>query len=132
MKAWKRELAYPVAGVIAIAVLSSINGRAGAFEAVVAWCVCGVALLIDVAMALVADRATGSKITPAHGLIGITRGMVYRLVLVLGCAFLAYRIATGRLGVGYWLAVVVLYQVALTIVVLRMAARLGHRRSKAP
>jgi hypothetical protein len=127
MKSWKREIVYPAVGLIVIILAYLVNGVNGAISFFVAWLVCGVALVLDTFSALVAERLAGSKISPTIDTWGIPRGMTYRMALVLCGATIVYLAASESLGAGYWIAIIVFYQVALAVIAFRMAKRQRYR-----
>jgi hypothetical protein len=79
----------------------------------------------------VADRAAGPRIGGGWGLLH-TGDILFRLAWTLGAGAGLYRRWGPGLGVGFWLALLVLYQVMLALRTAALVRRPGDRATDAP
>jgi hypothetical protein len=100
---------YPAAGLLLGTILVVADGWRGFVGALLAWLICGVPILTQ----QVAKRLGVRKKTANRGLIAFPPGLLPRMAWTLCAASVAYYLYEDRLGVGFWIAVLVLYQAAL-------------------
>ena len=113
-----RSLAlYLAAGAVVTAVLTAIDGERGLRAGAVAWAVCLVPLL-RWPPRRVAVGAAGPRIVGKWGLLQ-SGALLFRLAWVLGTGAVLYGHFGDRLGAGFWIALIVFYQVMLTLAVVR-------------
>ena len=107
---------YLALGAVVIAVVAAVDGERGLRGGAVAWVVCLVPLLRWPHRRVAAGQA-GRRIGGKWGLIQ-SGAMLFRLAWVLGVGAVIYVRFGDRLGVGFWIAVVILYQGMLALSVL--------------
>lgn len=95
--------------------LATFDGSRGLWGAAAASAICAAPLAVALHTSRVADTASDPRISAYRWLTTHVRRMMFRLgwCLAAGCA--AYLAARPRLGVSYWLALLVLYQVGLVL-----------------
>jgi len=110
-----------------------VTAAAGLFDswrgitgAAAASLLCFVPLAWAVVRRRVAGPADVAKLRAKRGLDLLLEGLIFRLGFVLIGAFVAYSAAHDQLGVGFWISVLILYQVALGLTV---ALATSRRRS---
>lgn len=102
---------YAFAGFAVASVAFLLDGRRGMIGTLAAWLLCSVPMVIE----RVAFKAGLRKNSINHGLIAFPTGMFFRMVWILGGAAVIYHRFGSNVGLGFWLAVLVFYQVALII-----------------
>lgn len=103
-------------------ILTLFDGRRGFCGGVAAWSVCLVPLVRWPFRRRVAVSAAGPRIAGTLELIQ-ARMMVFRLIWVLGVGAVLYQYLDDSLGIGFWIALVVLYQVMLWLSVVGVLGR---------
>ncbi len=124
---------YAGAGAALAAVLAAADGFRGLCGCGVAWLVCLVPLVFPAWSRRVAGRAAGPRIGGGWGMLH-TGDILFRLAWTLGAGAGLYRRWGAALGAGFWVALLVLYQVmlALRTAGLVRAAHSGDRATDAP
>jgi hypothetical protein len=112
---------YLAAGAVVTALLATADGERGLRAGAVAWAVCLVPLL-RWPPRRVAAAGRGPRIAGKWGLLQ-TGAMLFRLAWVLGAGAVLYGYAGDRLGGGFWIALLVFYQVMLALSVVRLLRR---------
>jgi hypothetical protein len=108
---------YGLANGILAGMAGGVDSWRGVTGAAAAGILCLVPLVVFIVRRRVAGSALTAKLRANRGLNLLPDGLVFRLGFVLGAAFIAYAVARERLGVGFWISVLVLYQVALGLTV---------------
>jgi hypothetical protein len=117
---------YLAAGALVTAVLGAADGLRGLFAGATAGVVCLVPLLRWPHRRVAADVA-GPRIAGKWGVLQ-SRSMLFRLTWVLGVGALLYQGLGERLGAGFWIALIVDYQVMLALSVVRLLRALPSGR----
>jgi hypothetical protein len=121
---YRRSLVlYLAAGLAVAALLAAADGARGLRAGCAAWVICVVPLLRREPPVRVAEPAAAPRISRDRRDVLIRGwGALFRLGWVLAGATLLYAAAGDRLGIGFWVAVVVFYQTALALFVARLIA----------
>lgn len=122
---------YVVVGVVMAAVLAAADGSRGLRGCGAAWAVCGVPLVFPWRSRRVAAAATDPKIGGGRGTLHIG-DMLFRLAWTLGAGAGLYHRFGDDLGVGFWVALLVFYQVILAVRTAGAVAPRGDRTTDAP
>ncbi len=118
-------LAYLLAGGGVAPIVAAADGERGLWGAAAAWLVCLVPLLRWPHRSRVAGAESGRRIGGKWELLQ-TGAMLFRLTWVLGVGALLYQGLGESLGVGFWIALIVFYQIVLAMSVVRsLRARPG-------
>jgi hypothetical protein len=113
---------YLAAGVLVAVPLALADGARGLRGGAAAWVLCGALLFVRPAARRVANRAAGPKIGGRWGPLHMS-AMLFRLAWALGGGAVLYARIGDRLGVGFWIALIVFYQVMLALSVAGMFRR---------
>lgn len=108
---------YGLACGVVITAAAAFDGFRGMIGSAAAAAICLAPLVVAAVRARLAGRSPAAKLASIRGINLLPGGMVFRLGFVLGGAFIAYTLAKDWLGVGFWVAVLVLYQVGLGLIV---------------
>jgi len=121
MTVWRSLTIYVAVGVLATAVLAAVDGWRGLTGGATAWAVCLVPLVRWPHRRVAADAAS-PRIAGKWGLLQ-TGSMLLRLAWVLGVGAVLYQRLGDRLGAGFWIALIVFYQVMLALSVVGLLRR---------
>jgi hypothetical protein len=115
---------YLAAGAALAMLLVVADGERGLRAAAAAWVICLVPLL-RWPHRRVAAADPGTRTADKWGLLQ-TGTMLFRLAWVLGAGAVLYHVRGDRLGVGFWVALIALYQVMLALSVVRLLRPAGR------
>ena len=121
---------YLTAGAAVLAALAAIAAERGLRAGAVAWVVCLVPL-VRWPHRWVADDVAGPRIAGKWGLLQVGR-MLFRLTWVLAVGAVLYQNFSDRLGLGFWVALIVDYQVMLALSVAGAFRDAAHGPQAAP
>lgn len=97
--------------------LAAIDGPRGLWGTVVAAAICAAPLAVSLLSPRVADTASDPRISAYRWTMTHVRRIVVRLGWCLTAGSAAYLLARPHFGVSYWVALLVLYQIALVLAV---------------
>jgi hypothetical protein len=107
---------YLAAGVAIVGVLGAVDGERGLRGGSAAWVICLVPLFFNPLSRRVAAGAPGPRIGGRWGLLQ-ANAMLFRFAWALGGGAVVYARIGPRLGVGFWIALIVFYEVMLALTV---------------
>jgi len=113
---------YVAAGILGVILGIALDGPRGLQATALAWLICLIGFLRPPRNPRVAAIPLGSKISRERRVLW--GAMPLRMLLVLTTAAVLYRQLDDRLGVGFWIALVVFYPLVLLISVTRTLADL--------
>jgi hypothetical protein len=117
---------YLLCGLAGLGAAAAIDGRRGAGAAALGWAIAAIAFVRPPLKPRVAEVSVATRITPGRTLM--LAAMPLRMLAVLAAAGVVFSRWGDHLGVGFWLAVLAFYLLALALATARTLTDLKHCR----
>jgi hypothetical protein len=106
---------YCLSGLVGVVGGWVLGSERGAIGVAIGWLICGIPIGWNAFRRWVAKNTGDSKMMAKQGLPVSAREILTRMAWVLGASFVLYWHYGPELGIGFWLAVLVYYQIALAL-----------------